>query len=98
MRRPLTRGDGAGQVEVRLLAGKKRKAPTGDATAVAFIVGLHDTCRGIEQGVVGMRPGGRRVLTIPAALNTAPIGEGLAGAVPPGEGPLEVELHLLRAK
>jgi FKBP-type peptidyl-prolyl cis-trans isomerase FkpA len=47
-----------------------------------FTVGAGEVIKGWDQGILGMKVGGRRRLTIPADLGYGDIGAG--GAIPPG--------------
>ncbi len=47
-----------------------------------FTVGAGDVIKGWDQGVVGMKVGGQRLLTIPAELGYGDIGAG--SVIPPG--------------
>jgi peptidylprolyl isomerase len=69
-------------------ASWKRKEP------FTFVIGTHEVIEGWEQGVVGMKVGGRRELEIPSAL-----GYGKAGSAPkiPPNAPLIFIVDLLKA-
>jgi FKBP-type peptidyl-prolyl cis-trans isomerase len=58
---------------------------------IAFRIGAGQVIAGIEQGVVGMRVGGKRRLTIPASLAYGSQGR---GPIPPNT-PLRFEVELL---
>lgn len=60
----------------------------------AFEVGKGDVVKGWEQGVVGMRPGGKRQIIVPVSLG---YGEKGTDDVPPGSI-LLVEFELVKAK
>lgn len=64
------------------------------ATPFAFTLGANAVIPGFEQGVIGMRVGGKRTVIIPASL-----GYGANGSPPkiPGNSGLVFELELLEA-
>lgn len=78
----------------RLLNGKvfdTSKKP--GATPFEFILGGGQVIRGWDEGIVGMKVGGRRILTIPAALGYGSQGTP-DGAIPPNSTlKFEVELR-----
>jgi FKBP-type peptidyl-prolyl cis-trans isomerase FkpA len=57
----------------------------------AFLLGAGDVIRGWDQGVVGMRVGGRRTLIIPSSLAYGPGGSGSV----PGGSALVFDIELL---
>lgn len=58
---------------------------------IAFTLGKHEVIRGFEDGVLGLRVGGKRKLTIPPELGYGE--KGVPGAIPPNaELVFEVEL------
>ena len=57
-----------------------------------FALGAGDVIKGWDQGIEGMRTGGKRKLTIPAELAYGD--HGLAGIIPPGAA-LHFEIELL---
>ena len=58
---------------------------------IQFTVGAGEVVRGWEDGMIGMRPGGVRKITIPAQLAYGDVG--LPGRIPPNSGiVLQVEL------
>ena len=74
--------------------GKAKLAAEGPNASVSFIVGLRHVCEGLDKGVLGMRVGGKRNLTVPASLNTLPI----AGLDTVVGVPVRLEMSLVRAK
>ena len=51
---------------------------------VSFVIGTDRVMQGWNEGVIGMRPGGRRLVKIPAA--TAYGSKGVQGVIPPNAG------------
>lgn len=62
--------------------GKQFDSTQSSGQPFRFVVGAGQVIKGWDQGVVGMRTGGRRRLTIPADLGYGDIGAG--GVIPPG--------------
>lgn len=58
-----------------------------------FTIGANQVIPGFEQGVVGMRVGGKRTVAIPASLGYGSQGAG-GGAIPPNSG-LVFDLELI---
>jgi len=58
---------------------------------INFVIGAHAVIAGFEQGIVGMRVGGRRRLTIPSDLAYGAAGR---GPIPPNT-PLRFEVTLV---
>jgi FKBP-type peptidyl-prolyl cis-trans isomerase FkpA len=58
-----------------------------------FTIGANQVIPGFEQGVVGMRVGGKRTVVIPSALGYGTQGAG-GGAIPPNSG-LVFDLELI---
>jgi peptidylprolyl isomerase len=54
------------------------------ARPVSFVVGTDGVMPGWNEGVIGMKPGGRRLLMLPPALGYG--GRGVEGIIPPGSG------------
>jgi FKBP-type peptidyl-prolyl cis-trans isomerase FkpA len=71
--------------------GKEFDSTKNSGQPFRFRVGAGEVIKGWDQGVVGMKVGGRRRLTIPADLGYGDIGAG--GVIPPGATLIfEVEL------
>ena len=51
-----------------------------ESSSFAFTVGSRDTISGFDQGVTGMKVGGKRTLILPPSMG---YGEGGAGPIPP---------------
>jgi FKBP-type peptidyl-prolyl cis-trans isomerase FkpA len=68
-----------------------------DANTYAFKLGLNPTAviPGFDQGVTGMKVGGKRTIKIPARLGYGPAGNG--GSIPPNSG-LVFDVELLKVE
>ncbi len=64
------------------LKGAKFDSSEGRVTPFGFIVGAGRVIRGWDQGVIGMKEGGKRLLVIPAAWGYG--ARGVPGKIPPG--------------
>jgi FKBP-type peptidyl-prolyl cis-trans isomerase FkpA len=62
--------------------GKEFDSSHNSGQPFSFVVGAGQVIKGWDQGVLGMKVGGRRRLTIPADLGYGDIGAG--GVIPPG--------------
>ena len=61
----------------------------------SFKLGAGQVIKGWDEGVAGMKPGGKRKLVIPAALGYGQ--KGAAGVIPPG-AELTFEVELLKVR
>ena len=62
--------------------GKEFDSTRNSGQPFSFVVGAGKVIKGWDQGVLGMKVGGRRRLTIPADLGYGDVGAG--GVIPPG--------------
>ena len=62
--------------------GKEFDSSHNSGRPFSFVVGAGQVIKGWDQGVLGMKVGGRRRLTIPADLGYGDVGAG--GVIPPG--------------
>lgn len=77
-----------------LTSGKKFDSSVG-GPAFSFRIGAHQVIAGWEEGVAGMKVGGKRQLKIPPALAYGK--EGYPGAIPPN-ATLVFDIELLRVE
>lgn len=78
-----------------LLDGTKFDSSYDRKTPFTFNLGAGEVIKGWDQGVVGMKVGGKRKLTIPASLGYGSTG---AGALIPPNSTLVFEVELLNVK
>lgn len=78
-----------------LLSGKKFDSSRDRGQPFTFTLGASEVIRGWDQGVVGMRVGGKRRLLIPSELGYGPNGAG--GVIPPNAA-LIFDIELLEVK
>ena len=78
-----------------LTNGKKFDSSVDRNQEFDFVLGAEQVIPGWDQGVVGLRVGGKRKLTIPSGLAYGPIGAG--GIIPPN-ATLVFEIELLGIK
>jgi peptidylprolyl isomerase len=74
--------------------GKQFDASADHGTPLEFTVGHGDVIKGMDEGIIGMRVGGKRQLMIPSTLayGSAGAGHGLI----PGDAPLVFDLDLAK--
>ncbi|MEW6073669.1 MAG: FKBP-type peptidyl-prolyl cis-trans isomerase [Planctomycetota bacterium] len=78
--------------EMWLAGGEKIDASFDRGEPIRFVVGAGEVPAGLDQGVVGMRRFGRRLLQVPPALGYG--GAGRPPLVPPGAA-LKIRLELI---
>lgn len=76
-----------------LLDGKKFDSSKDSGSPFSFTLGGHQVIQGWDQGMVGMKVGGKRELLIPSNMA---YGERGAGGVIPPNSPLKFEVELLK--
>jgi len=76
----------------RLLTGQKFDSSRDRDEPFAFTLGKGEVIKGWDEGVVGMKPGGKRKLTIPADKAYGAVGS--PPKIPPNS-PLEFEIELI---
>ncbi len=76
----------------RLLTGQKFDSSRDRDEPFAFTLGKGEVIKGWDKGVVGMKPGGKRKLTIPADKAYGAVGS--PPKIPPNS-PLEFEIELI---
>jgi FKBP-type peptidyl-prolyl cis-trans isomerase FkpA len=78
-----------------LTNGQKFDSSVDRGRPFSFRLGQGQVIKGWDEGVAGMKPGGKRKLTIPSALG---YGRGGAGGVIPPNADLVFEVELLKVK
>ena len=78
-----------------LANGKKFDSSFDHGAPFTFVLGNHQVIQGWDQGVVGMKVGGKRRLLIPSTLGYGPTG---AGEVIPPNATLVFEVELLKVE
>ena len=76
--------------------GKKFDSSHDRGQPLSFRLGAGRVIRGWDEGVVGMRVGGKRILTIPSGMAYGPRGAG-GGSIPP-HAELVFEVELMRVR
>lgn len=77
-----------------LLNGQKFDSSYDRSQTFSFKVGAGDVIEGWDKGLIGMKVGGKRKLTIPASMG---YGDQAAGSIPPNS-PLVFEIELVSIK
>ena len=78
-----------------LSRGDQFRSSYEDGAPVRFVIGKREVIAGLERGIIGMRVGGRRTLTISPHL--AYRDQGVEGCIPPN-AVLRFEIELLYAQ